>query len=293
MKRYFFIIYSLLFIFPTLASAEPHQGSGAIVSLDFQSIPQGHVGIVHVTGEDISEVRAVFQERVYYFYQDSPTSFTGLLSADMESETQPYPMQVWVKYVDGTAEKIDQNVEVSSGGYGSYELAVPASMMPLLEPEINTAETEKLFNIMTRFTPERYWAGGFTVPNTNEFIAWFGTWRLYNGTYWYRHTGVDIKVGVGNTIAATAGGRVMLSEMMPIRGNYVLIDHGWGVYSGYAHMSERFVVPGQWVQQGDIIGLSGMTGRTSGAHIHWEMAVGGVWIDPETFMALGLDTNKE
>jgi murein DD-endopeptidase MepM/ murein hydrolase activator NlpD len=71
-----------------------------------------------------------------------------------------------------------------------------------------------------------------------------------------------------------------------------MIDHGWGVYSGYAHLSEFMVVPGQWVHKGDVIGLSGMTGRTSGAHIHMEMAVGGVWTDPESFLALGLDINE-
>jgi murein DD-endopeptidase MepM/ murein hydrolase activator NlpD len=142
---------------------------------------------------------------------------------------------------------------------------------------------------MNRFTPERYYVGGLVPPNTEPLVAWFGTYRLYNGTYWYRHTGIDVRVPPGTSVAAPGGGRVMLAQEMPIRGKYILIDHGWGIYSGLAHMSELFVIPGQWVRQGDIIGLSGMTGRTSGAHIHWEVALGGTWIDPEQLMGLGLD----
>ena len=80
----------------------------------------------------------------------------------------------------------------------------------------------------------------------------------------------------------------MLAEDMEIRGGYVLIDHGWGIYSGYAHLSQKFVVPGQWVRQGDVIGLSGNNGRAAGAHLHWEIAVGGVFVEPDDFVAMGL-----
>jgi len=93
-------------------------------------------------------------------------------------------------------------------------------------------------------------------------------------------------------VTAIASGRVMLAELMDIRGNYVAIDHGWGVYSGYAHLSEMLVVPGQWVRKGDVIGLSGVNGRSAGAHLHWEMVVGGTWIDPEQFVGLGLGSEE-
>jgi murein DD-endopeptidase MepM/ murein hydrolase activator NlpD len=198
-------------------------------------------------------------------------------------------MQVWVKHSDETSERIDQEVQVNYGEFGRSDVTISAALAPLLQPEINQAEMDKLYNILNRFTLERYYVGGFVLPSANEQIGWFGTWRLYNSTYWYRHTGLDIRMPIGTSVTATASGRVMLSEMLAIRGGYVLIDHGWGIYSGYAHMSERFVVPGQWVTQGDVIGLSGMNGRSSGAHLHFEMAVGGEWVDPEAFLALGLD----
>ncbi|MBN1681652.1 MAG: M23 family metallopeptidase [Anaerolineae bacterium] len=262
------------------------------ISFEFDWIRQGQVGIVRVTGPDLVEVRAVFQERLYYFYEERG-AFVGLISADMEAEVADYTMQVWVKYNDGTAERIDQTIPVNYGEFGRSDVNIPAALIPLLAPEVEDAERNKLFNIMDRFTPQRYWAGGFVAPSTEELIGWFGTWRLYNGSYWKRHTGLDVRMPIGTPVPAIANGRVMLAEILPIRGGYILIDHGWGVYSGYAHLSERLVVPGQWVRQGDIIGLSGMNGRSSGAHLHWEMAVGGAWVDPEAFLSLGLDVDSD
>ena len=201
-------------------------------------------------------------------------------------------MQLWIQYGDGSSERVDQAVEVGSGGFGSSEVPLPASLTPLMDLDVENAEMDRLFDVMDRFTPARYWEGqGFVLPGDAVQIGWFGTWRLYNGTYWRRHTGLDMRMAIGTPVAAAASGRVMLAEEMAIRGGYILIDHGWGVYSGYAHLSEKLVVPGQWVQQGDVIGLSGLNGRSAGAHLHWEMAVGGTWVDPLDFVALGLGTS--
>lgn len=273
---------------PVLASAAPDKAGPVIISYDFQWIRQGRVGIVRASGPDVVEVRAVFQERVYPFYPED-AGFIGLISADMDKDIGEYPLQVWVKYADGTAESIEKTLEVNYGEFGSSPVIISPSLIHLLEPEVEQAENDKLFNLLNRFTPERYWADqGFVAPSGEEIIGYFGVWRLYNDTYWKRHSGTDFKVGTGSSVITTASGRVMLAEEMAIRGNYVLIDHGWGIYSGYAHLSQILVVPGQWVRQSDVIGLSGSTGRSSGAHLHWEMAVGGAWIMPEEFAVLGL-----
>lgn len=277
-----------LLVFPLLAAASPDRTSPVNISFDFQWIRQGRVGIVRVSGADIADVRAVFQDRLYHFYSDQ-LGFVGLISADMNQDIGEYPMQVWINYKDGKAERVDKQVEVNYGEFGRSEVTLPASLMSLLDPTVEQAENDKLSNITSRFTPARYWQDqGFIVPSDGEVIGWYGAWRLYNGSTWLQHSGSDIKVPIGTPVIATASGRVMLSEMMSIRGGYILIDHGWGIYSGYAHLSQRFVLPGQWVRQGDVIGLSGLNGRSTGAHLHWEISVGGIWVNPEDFAALGL-----
>lgn len=271
-----------------LAAAAPPAAGPVLVKLGFNFIRQGRAGLVYVEGGEIAAVRAVFQGRAYNFYPDG-ARFTGLISADMDGDVGQFPLQVWVDHADGTSERIDQPIQVNYGEFGRSEVYVSAALQPLLEPQVELDEMAQLFNILSRFTPTRYWAEqGFIRPSPADEVGWFGANRLYNGTYWRRHTGLDMRVPPNTPVTVVASGRVMLAETLDIRGNYVLIDHGWGVYSGYAHLTQILAVPGQWVRQGDVIGLSGSTGRSGGAHLHWEMAVGGVWVDPGDFVALRL-----
>ena len=94
-------------------------------------------------------------------------------------------------------------------------------------------------------TPTRYWDGPFQKPLDAEFTSPFGAWRLYNNSLWGRHTGIDLRGPAGTPLLAPAAGRVVLAERLDVRGNYVLIDHGWGIYSGLAHLSEIHVTRGQ------------------------------------------------
>jgi murein DD-endopeptidase MepM/ murein hydrolase activator NlpD len=93
---------------------------------------------------------------------------------------------------------------------------------------------------------------------------------------------------VGTPVYAIASGEVVYADRLDIRGNYVLLHHGWGIYSGYAHFSQLGVQVGQRVEAGQFIGLSGNTGRSSGPHLHWEIAIQGEWIDSLAFLDLWL-----
>ena len=87
-----------------------------------------------------------------------------------------------------------------------------------------------------------------------------------------------------SVVAATNTGRVVLARQLRLRGNMVIIDHGGGLFSGYAHMSSFAVAEGQLVQQGDIIGYIGTTGLSSGPHLHWEISTAGVLVDAFRFI---------
>jgi murein DD-endopeptidase MepM/ murein hydrolase activator NlpD len=90
---------------------------------------------------------------------------------------------------------------------------------------------------------------------------------------------VDISGEAGAPVIAAASGRVALAAPLRVRGNAVILDHGLGVYSAYYHLSQILVQEGQQVAQGELIGLLGNTGLSTGAHLHWEMSVGGVLVD--------------
>jgi murein DD-endopeptidase MepM/ murein hydrolase activator NlpD len=101
------------------------------------------------------------------------------------------------------------------------------------------------------------------------------------GMRWGRmHTGIDVAVPVGTPVRAAASGTVIYAGWMSGYGNLVAIDHGGGLATAYAHNSSLFVRVGQSVQQSDTISLSGSTGHSTGPHVHFEVRVNGVPVDP-------------
>jgi murein DD-endopeptidase MepM/ murein hydrolase activator NlpD len=133
------------------------------------------------------------------------------------------------------------------------------------------------------------WNGYFQVPSPygDTINSYFGTRRSYNGSdYSYYHGGVDFGGGLGTQIFAPASGQVIFAGTLEVRGSATIIDHGWGVYTGYWHQSELLVNVGDIVQSGQVIGIVGNTGRSSGAHLHWELWVAGVQVDPLDWLTI-------
>jgi murein DD-endopeptidase MepM/ murein hydrolase activator NlpD len=181
---------------------------------------------------------------------------------------------------------VTSNVEIRPGHYNSEYIRLSADRQQLLDPALVAAEREKLEATWSVFNQERYWDGLFRVP-VDQFIrisSPFGTRRSYDGgpmaSY---HEGADFAIPAGTPVYAPADGVVMVAEPLAVRGNALVIDHGWGLYSGYWHLSEFKVTPGQKVKQGDLIALSGNTGLSTGAHLHWDMRVLGLNVDPLQF----------
>jgi murein DD-endopeptidase MepM/ murein hydrolase activator NlpD len=178
-----------------------------------------------------------------------------------------------------------QPILLESGEYGSTVLnGVPPET---IDPKVIEPEEALIAEVLAPKTPVKHWDGPFEYPSryyTDEFIAYFGTRRSYNnGSYLYYHTGVDF-YGNGVPVYASAPGYVVFASSLTVRGNVTYIDHGWGVYSGYLHQSEIYVEIGDFVEAGQVIGEVGNTGRVTGPHLHWEIWVGGVPVEPLTWI---------
>lgn len=101
------------------------------------------------------------------------------------------------------------------------------------------------------------------------------------------HTGLDLKAEFGAAARATAPGRVTLAESAGGYGNMVEIDHGHGLATRFAHLARIAVAPGQFVAAGEVVGQVGSTGRSTGAHLHYEVRIDGEPVDPERFLDAG------
>lgn len=173
-----------------------------------------------------------------------------------------------------------QPVEVDEGDYGRELLVVPAET---LDPANTGPEDELIAEVVAQVTPERFWDGAFSFPTTfyEAFPSFFGTRRSYNGSgFIYYHTGLDLFGSSTTRVLAPADGRVAFAGFLTVRGNTTYLDHGWGVFSGFLHQSELLVQVGDMVETGQTIGFVGGTGRATGPHLHWEIWVGGVPVDP-------------
>jgi murein DD-endopeptidase MepM/ murein hydrolase activator NlpD len=176
---------------------------------------------------------------------------------------------------------VDQLILIQKGFYPEDP---PLQVDPSTLDETQTKpEDELVFNVTIPFNSVKYWTGVFKYPVDPPVCikSWFGNRRSYNNQPYNRfHTGVDFGVCANLNIYAPADGKVVFTDSLLTRGNSTIIDHGLGVYSGFWHQETILVEEGQFVKAGDLIGMIGTTGRSTGPHLHWELVVNGVQVDP-------------
>jgi murein DD-endopeptidase MepM/ murein hydrolase activator NlpD len=191
-----------------------------------------------------------------------------------------HTLQLHVASASGQA-KLEIPVRIESRVYRREFIDVLGDRNSLLDPAADEAELNILRAVMSAFNPERYFSGLMGLPAAAGISSPFGSMRTYAGSDLQRiHTGTDFAGAPGSPIMAPASGRVVLADTLNIRGVATVIDHGWGVYTGYWHQAEQYVSVGDFVTAGRIIGTIGSTGRVTGAHLHWELWVNGVPVDP-------------
>ena len=147
-------------------------------------------------------------------------------------------------------------------------------------------EKKEIRRIYTSSSNTRLWYGSFKKPLAGDITSAFGTQRLFNGKLQSYHRGTDFRARSGTPVYASNFGIVRLAKNLFYSGNIVIVDHGKGVFTNYAHLSKIQVVAGQQVTRGAQIGLSGATGRVSGPHLHWGVKINGAYVDPLQFLAV-------
>ncbi|MDZ4669583.1 MAG: LysM peptidoglycan-binding domain-containing protein [Phototrophicales bacterium] len=204
-----------------------------------------------------------------------------LIPVPIYTEAGVYPMNFTLTPLAGEVVNLLINMQVQSGNYGSQYITLPADRVDLLNVGVEENEISILRNVTGRVNPERYITGAMSLPAAAVMNSPFGTRRAYNGGGFDRyHNGADFAGATGSSVLAAQAGRVVLADVLNIRGISVVIDHGWGIYTNYSHLSARYVNLGDMVQVGQVLGTVGNTGRATGAHLHWELWLNGVAVDP-------------
>ena len=272
---------------PTSGSGENATGlPPAFVSASITPLPliQGGTEIIRVSMREQVSLSGTLVDHPLNFTADG-TEQVALQGVHALLEPGVYPFRLEATAADGSKQSFEQMVLVTAAGYLSED--IPLNDPSTLEPSVTEPELQNITAVVTPFTPTRLWNGVFTSPavDPNCFTSRYGTRRLYkviNSDIQVPgfHSGLDFCGGEGLQIFAPAGGRVVFAAPLTVRGNATIIDHGWGVYSGFWHQSQILVNVGDMVEQGQVIGIVGGTGRVTGAHLHWEVWVNGVQVNP-------------
>ena len=146
-------------------------------------------------------------------------------------------------------------------------------------------EAERLRRLWDAPPAAKLWDGPFVRPVPDAANSSFGTRSVYNGEARSPHSGTDFLSPTGRPIKAPNAGRVVLAGTLYFTGGTVVIDHGLGVLSLFAHLSKMDVHEGDLVKTGDVIGEVGATGRVTGPHLHWAVRLAGARVDPLSLLA--------
>ena len=257
----------------------------AFLSASIEPLPmiQGGTEVVRAQVVDGVTLSGTLAENPLHFFQANGEQ-VALQGVHALLEPGVYPLRLEATGIDGSRQSFEQMVLVTSGNYSSEVLYVdPAT----IDPAVAEPENQQILSITSITSAAKYWSGVFTSPSVypDQFTSRYGTRRTYHGTgseltIQGFHTGLDFAGGEGLQIFAPAPGQVVFAGPLTVRGNATVIDHGWGIYSGFWHQSEILVRVGDMVEQGQVIGLVGGTGRVTGAHLHWEVWVNGVQVNP-------------
>ncbi len=280
-------------LFAPGGNGEQH-GSGlpsAFVSADIYGLPikQGGTGVIKVKTIPNVTLGGILVDHPLHFFPQEDGTQVALQGVHAQLEPGIYPLRLDATLPDGSEQSFEQYILIVTGNYP--EEVIQNINPAFIDPAVTEPELQQLMQITLPASPTKYWTGEFISPaiayaDSTYFTSRYGTRRTYiaqgsdlniTGAF---HTGLDFGGGDGLAITAPAAGIVVFAGPLTVRGNATVIDHGWGVYSGFWHQSQIQVQVGQVVQQNEVIGLVGGTGRVTGAHLHWELWVNGIQVDP-------------
>lgn len=187
---------------------------------------------------------------------------------------------------DGSSQSIEGEISVSAKSFPEQRLSVePKFVNPPRAALARIArEKKKLGAIYARRSPLPPPGSPFVKPVPGDPTSEFGTRRIFNGEPRAPHPGIDLHAAAGTPVVVSGPGRVALAASLYYSGGTVIVDHGGGLFTVYAHLSKIEARVGATVKAGDRVGLSGATGRVTGPHLHWGARVGEAIFDPRALL---------
>lgn len=222
------------------------------------------------------------------FPESDGLRWAGLVGIDLETAAGRHALRLRGAGPGGEAVYWEEELMVRAKEFPVRRLTVDERFVSP-PPEVLARireEAEKVGAVFAGVTPRRFWSGTFRAPVPGPVISEFGKRSIYNGRPRSPHTGTDFRGAEGTPVRAPNAGLVALAAELYYSGNTVIVDHGFGLYSYFGHLSAISVREGAMVAAGDIIGKVGATGLATGPHLHWSVRLAGTRVDPMSLLGL-------
>jgi murein DD-endopeptidase MepM/ murein hydrolase activator NlpD len=244
----------------------------------------GDVVVLTISGANAGET-----VRVHAFNRDMP-SFAAAAATRRALVGIDLDVRPGIYTIAATAgdRRATSTLRIVRRAFATRKLTVDPAFVNPPESELPRIERERmqLEKLWQSWTTEKLWDGAFEPPVPEPANSAFGTRSILNGEPRSPHGGADFPSPAGTPIKAPNAGRVVVADALYFTGNTVVVDHGLGLYSLFAHMTEMQVHLGDTVKTGQILGTVGSTGRVTGPHLHWAVRLDGARVDPVALLRL-------
>jgi murein DD-endopeptidase MepM/ murein hydrolase activator NlpD len=270
------------------ADWQSQEPSGLTVTAEPRAARPGDVVVLTVSAaHEISAVRVHAFTREFPGFPVDAHTWRVLVGIDLETAPRAYSLEVEATE-PGRAAHATHRIVVTARQFRTRKLTVDEAFVnpPPEALERIARETAELNDLWDHSSTAKLWTSPFVRPVPDPANSAFGTRSILNGQPRSPHSGADFNSATGTPIKSPSAGRVVLAGDRYYTGNTVMIDHGLGLFSLFAHLSEIEVKVGDTVNAGDIVGKVGATGRVTGPHLHWSVRLNGARVDPLSLLAV-------
>ena len=249
--------------------------------------PQGNAVLVIADAPGAGSAAIAWEGEAYAMSAEAERFF-GFIGIDALTPAGPRQLSIAVSAPNGDQLLRQETVlDVQAVDWPVDDIQIDGPNQALLAPEVLEADLNTRGPHQRFATPQRHWSGIFDPPNDGGITAGYGELRSFNGgPVAEYHSGIDFAGPNGAPIVAPGGGVISWAGQTDRRGNGMIIDHGAGVFTGYYHLSELLKASGDVVERGVPIARMGSTGLATGPHLHWEVVVRGVTVNPIPWIRL-------
>jgi len=253
-------------------------------------VPGEVVRFEAVTDPDVSELHGTFQGAALAFSRvpretgDRLWIAWGVIPLDATPGAATY--RLTATRANGSAFATAPEIQIAAKSFPEQRLTVASKFVNPPKSALTriARERKRLGAIYAQRSALPPPASPFVRPAPGEPTSEFGTRRIFNGEPRAPHPGIDLRAATGTPVVVAGPGRVALAANLYYSGGTVIVDHGGGLFTVYAHLSKIEAKEGATVQSGDAVGLSGATGRVTGPHLHWGARVGEAIFDPRALL---------